>query len=169
MSALDYSVSHTQAETQDLPEILSNDIFEIADINNQDIIIYDLKGNFLISNKDENLIPEKKISLDIINKVLKSDKRVDFQKYDQKTDANVTSSYMILKNNMLEPIAIVYFPYYHNDGSYFSVFNKYVNYILVVNLFIIAFSVWLSWVISNNLTKAVTKFSELINRVTLFE
>ena len=56
MSALDYSVSHTQAETQDLPEILSNDIFEIADINNQDIIIYDLKGNFLISNKDENLI-----------------------------------------------------------------------------------------------------------------
>lgn len=169
MSALDYSVSHTQTQTDDLPKILSNDIFEIADINNQDIIIYDLKGNFLISNKDNNLIPQKKLPLGIVNQVLSSDKRLDFNSYDQKTDANVTSSYMILKNNMLEPIGIVYFPFYHNDGSYFSVFNKYVNYIIIVNLLIIIFGVWLSWIISNNLTRAVTKFSDMINKVTLFD
>ena len=169
MSALDYSVSHTQTQTDDLPKILSNDIFEIADINNQDIIIYDLKGNFLISNKDINLIPQKKLPLGIANQVLSSDKRLDFNSYDQKTDANVTSSYMILKNNMLEPIGIVYFPFYHNDGSYFSVFNKYVNYIIIVNLLIIIFGVWLSWIISNNLTRAVTKFSDMINKVTLFD
>ncbi len=169
MSSLDYAVSHTQVQTNDLPEILSNEIFEIADINNQDIIMYDLKGNYVISNKDINLISLKKIPLDIINRVLKSDKRVDFQNYDKKTESNVTSSYMILKNNMLEPIAIVYFPFYHNDASYVSVFNKYLNYIFIVNLFIIAFGVWLSWIISNNLTKAVTKFSDLVNRITLFE
>ena len=169
MSALDYSVSHTQVQTDDLPEILSNDIFEIADINNQDVIIYDLKGNYVISNKDINLIAIKKIPLDVINKVLKSDKRVDFQNYDKKIEANVTSSYMILKNNMLEPIAIVYFPFYHNDASYVSVFNKYLNYIFIVNLFVIAFGIWLSWIISNHLTRAVTKFSDLVNRITLFE
>lgn len=32
MSALDYAVSHKQAQTSDLPEILANDIFEIAEI-----------------------------------------------------------------------------------------------------------------------------------------
>lgn len=169
MSALDYSVSHTQVQTDDLPEILSNDIFEIADVNNQDVIIYDLKGHYVISNKDINLIAIKKIPLDVINKVLKSDKRVDFQNYDKKLEANVTSSYMILKNNMLEPIAIVYFPFYHNDASYVSVFNKYLNYIFIVNLFVIAFGIWLSWIISNHLTRAVTKFSDLVNRITLFE
>ena len=169
MAALDYGVSHTQVETKDLPSILNNEIYEIADINNQDIIIYDLKGNFLISNKDANLIPDKKIAINTVTEILGSDKRVDFQSYDKITDANVTSSYTILKNNMLEPIAIVYLPFYHNDGSYFNVFDKYVNYIVIVNLFIIAFAVWLSWIISNNLTKAVTKFSDLINRITLFE
>ncbi|MCW4453017.1 HAMP domain-containing histidine kinase [Kaistella sp. BT6-1-3] len=169
MSALDYSVSHTQVETNDLPKILANDIFEIADINNQDIIIYDLSGKFLISNKDINLIAQKEIPLEVINRVLKSDTRVDFQTYDKKIGANVSSSYMILKNNMLEPIGIVFFPFYHNDGVYFSVFNKYVNYIIIVNLFIIAISVWLSWIISNNLTRAVTKFSDKINQITLFE
>lgn len=169
MSSLDYAVSHTQAQTSDLPSILSNEIFEIADINNQDIIIYDLTGKFLISNKDLNLISIKKIPLNIVNKVLKSDRRLDLQTYDINTDANVTSSYMILKNNMLEPIAIVYFPFYHNDASYANVFNKYLNYIFLVNLFVIAFGIWLSWIISKNLTKTVTKFSELINQITLFE
>ncbi|WP_027376743.1 sensor histidine kinase [Kaistella palustris] len=169
MSALDYAVSHRQVQTADLPDVLSNDIFEIADINNQDIMIYDLKGNLLISNKDIHLIPNKKIELDIVNRVLKNVGRVDFQSYDKKTDANVTSSYMLLKNNMLEPIAIVYFPFYHNDSSYFNVFDKYVNYIVLVNLAIIAIAIFMSWIISNNLTKAVSKFSELVNRITLFE
>lgn len=169
MSALDYSVSHNHVQTQDLPQILSNDIFEIADINNQDIIIYDLKGNYLISNKDVNLIAQKKIAIPELNRILKSDKRVDFNSYDPEIDANVTSSYMILKNNMLEPIGIVYFPYYHNDSSYFNVFKRYLNYIILVNLLIVIFGVWLSWIISNNLTKAVTKFSEMINKVALFE
>ena len=169
MSALDYSVSHSQVQTNDLPQILANDIFEIADINNQDIIIYDLKGKFLISNKDINLISQKEIPIEVINRVLKSDTRVDFQTYDKKIGANVSSSYMILKNNMLEPIGIVFFPFYHNDGAYFSVFNKYVNYIIIVNLFIIAIAVWLSWIISNNLTRAVTKFSDKINQITLVE
>jgi signal transduction histidine kinase len=169
MSSLDYAVSHTQVQTDDLPDILSNAIYEIADINNQDVIIYDLKGNYVISNKDINLIPIKKIPLEVINNVLKSDKRVDFQNYDKKTEANVTSSYMILKNNMLEPIAIVYFPFYHNDASYVSVYNKYLNYIFIVNLFVIGFGIWLSWIISNHLTKAVSKFSDLVNRITLFE
>ena len=169
MSSLDYAVSDKLVQTEDLTVILANEIFEIADINNQDIIIYDLKGDFIISNKDLNLIPQKQIPLRVVNKILLTDKRLDFQNYDEKTEGNITSSYMILKNNMLEPIGIVYFPYYHNDRSYINVFNKYVNYIVIVNLFIIAFAVWLSWIISNNLTKTVTKFSDLINQVNLLD
>lgn len=85
MSALDYPESHSQVQTNDSTrQILANDIFEIADINNQDIIIYDLKGKFLISNKDINLISQKEIPIEVINRVLKSDTRVDFQTYDKK-------------------------------------------------------------------------------------
>jgi hypothetical protein len=69
---------------------------------------------------------------------------------------------MIMRNNMLEPIAIVYFPFYHNEDFYYGAFNKYVQYIILVNFFLIILSVWLSWVISKNLTKAITKISDLI-------
>ncbi len=169
MSALDYAVSHTQIDTQDLPRVLENDIFEISDINKQDIILYNLQGEFLISNKDYHLIAQKKIPFEIINKILKSDNRVDKKSYDEKTKSTVTSSYMILKNNMLEPIAIVYFPYYHNDSAYVDVFKKYVKYIVLIDLVIIIFSVWLSLLISKNLTKTLTRFSDKINRVNFFE
>lgn len=169
MASLDYAVSHEQMSSEDLPEVLENEIYEISDISKADVIIYDLKGNYLVSNKEKNLVPQKKLPIPLINDVLGSSKRVDFQTYDDNLQANVMSSYMVLKNNSLEPIGIVYFPYYHSDSVYLDVFNKYVQYIIIVNLFIIAFAIWLNWIISKNLTNALTKFSELINRLTLFD
>lgn len=60
MRYLDYAVSRARIETADLPTVLENKIFEIADINQHDIIIYDLKGNYLLSNKDVSLVEQKK-------------------------------------------------------------------------------------------------------------
>lgn len=169
MASLDYAVSHQQFFSEDLPRILGNKIYEIADINKADIIIYDLKGNYLVSNKDSDRVKNERLPLSILNDVLASDRRVDFTTYDSRIQANVVSSYMILKNNTLEPIGIVYFPYYHSDSAYLNVMYKYAKYILLVNVFIILFSLWLSWGISKNLTNTLTKFSSLINKLTLFE
>ena len=169
MKTLDYAVSHTNiTQDKDLVNILQNEIYEISDINKHDVILYDLQGNYLVSNKELNLVTQKKVPHKTLMNVLESDKRVDVQEYDQKVGSNVTSSYMILRNNMLEPIAIVYFPFYHNDNIYAGAFNKYVQYIILVNLFLILLSIWLSWVISKNLTKTITRISELITRTTLF-
>ncbi len=168
-SSLDYAVSRKHISTEDIPEVLKNKIMEIADINKHDIMIYDLDGNFLISNKEKNQVSQKKIPHNILTKIITKDRRVDIQEYDQSVGANKTSSYAILSNNSLEPIGIVYLPYYHNDGAYLSVLNKYLKYMVLVNLLIIIFSIWLSWIISSNLTNAITRFSEMITRITLFD
>lgn len=169
MSFLDYAVSHNQVSTKDLKQVLGHKIYEIADINKHDVILYDLAGNYLLSNKDESLVDKKKLPLSLLNKILRKEKRIDFNSYDEKTNATVTSSYLLLKNNMLVPIAIVYLPFYHNDSSYFAVFDKYFKFFLILNILIISFSVWLSLVLSKNLTKTLTKFSNMITRITLFE
>lgn len=169
MASLDYAVSHEQLESKDLPRVLGNKIYEISDINKADVIIYDLKGEYLVSNKDSERVKNERLPLMILNDVLKSDRRVDFTTFNESLQANVVSSYMILKNNTLEPIGIVYFPYYHSDSVYLSVVFNYAKYILIVNIFIILLSMWLSWAVSKNLTKALTKFSELINKLTLFD
>ncbi|MCL8535741.1 sensor histidine kinase [Chryseobacterium gallinarum] len=169
MRYLDYAVSRTLVETQDLPQVLGNKIFEIADINQHDIVIYDLKGNYLLSNRDESLVDQKNIPIEIINKILSTDARVDMTSYDAAKDARLTSSYLLLKNNELEPIGIVYIPLYHNESAYLEVLHQYVKYILLVDIFLILFSIWISWVTSNSLAKTITKFSDMITRITLFE
>lgn len=169
MRYLDYAVSRTRVETRDLKPVLANKIYEIADINQHDIILYDLHGNYLLSNKEEQLVKQKTMPLDIINKVLSTGTRYDIKGYDASKDAVLTSSYLLLKNNDLEPIAIVYIPLYHDESAYFDVLNVYVKYIVIVDIVLILFSVWLSWVMSNSLAKNITKFSDMITRITLFE
>ncbi|MBB4807633.1 signal transduction histidine kinase [Chryseobacterium defluvii] len=169
MRFLDYAVSRSLVETKDLPDVLGNKIYEIADINKHKIVIYDLKGNYLLSSTEKNPTEERKVPLKIVNKLLSTNARVDTTGYDKTKDATLTSSYMILENNALEPIGIVYIPLYHDESAYFDVLHKYIKYILLVDIFLILLSIWMSWVTSNNLAKTITKFSDMITRITLFE
>ncbi len=169
MASLDYAVSHEQLRSEDLPKVLGNKIYEIADISKADVIIYDLKGRYLVSNKDSEKLRAHRIPVALLNDILSQEQRIDVETYDQALDANLVSSYMVLKNNTLEPIGIVYFPFYHSDSAYLSVLNRYLGYVVTINVFIVLIALWLSWVISRNLTVTLTKFSDLISRLTLFD
>ncbi|PTT72079.1 two-component sensor histidine kinase [Chryseobacterium sp. HMWF001] len=169
MSYLDYELSRTRVKTSDLPELLDNKIYEIADINKHPVVVYDLKGNYLLSSVEGNSEYKKPVPLNILNRILATKARVDIKGYDATKDAVLTSSYLLLRNNDLEPIGIVYIPLYHDEAAYFDVLNVYVKYIVLVDVLLILFSVWFSWVMSNNLAKNITKFSDMITRITLFE
>ena len=161
MSYLDYELSRVRVKTDDLKKVLGTKIYEIGDINHHDIYIYDLKGNYILSNREGNHIEQKMVPINIINKILATKARVDTKGYDAKKDAVLTSSYLLLKNNDLEPIGIVYIPLYHDEAAYFDVLNVYVKYIVLVDVLLILFSVWFSWVMSNSLAKNITKFSDI--------
>ncbi|WP_415329095.1 sensor histidine kinase [Chryseobacterium sp. MMS23-Vi53] len=169
MGYLDYALSSTRVKTEDLKKVLESKIFEVADINHHDIFLYDLKGNYLLSNREESLVEQKKVPINIVNKILSTNARVDTKGYDPTKDAVLTSSYLLLKNNDLEPVAIVYIPLYYDEGAYFDVLNTYIKYIVLVDILLILFSIWFSWVMSNSLAKTITKFSDMITRITLFE
>ena len=77
MSSLDYALSHSQVHTYDIPRVLENEIYEIADVNKHDIIIYDLKGNYLLSNKDPNLVEQKKMPSGVLKEIRKNGKQYD--------------------------------------------------------------------------------------------
>jgi two-component system nitrogen regulation sensor histidine kinase NtrY len=167
MGAFDYALSHREMETHDLPLVLSNKIMEIADINKQDIVVFDLEGNYLLSNKENDLKIKHSVSNTIIQQLLKTNKRVDLQSYDSFTKNNITSSYLLLKNNMLKPIAVIYLPYYHNDSKYVDFFDQYLKYIILVDILILASGIWISWRISTSLANTLTEFSNKIRRLPL--
>jgi F0F1-type ATP synthase alpha subunit len=79
MKTLDYALSHTTVTGSSLPEVLQDEIYQIADINKHDVIIYDLDGNYLVSNKEKGLVDQKRIPQNILEKVKNSDTRYDVQ------------------------------------------------------------------------------------------
>ena len=66
MKTLDYALSHTTVTGSSLPEVLQDEIYQIADINKHDVIIYDLDGNYLVSNKEKGLVDQKRIPQNIL-------------------------------------------------------------------------------------------------------
>lgn len=169
IASLDYAVSHKHITTNDLTSILNNKIYEIADINKHDIILYNLKGEYILSNKDISLVEEKKIHQKLVQKVLSSPPRIDIETFDKNKKTTITSSYMILKNNMLEPIAIVYFPYYHNNEIYSNIIKKYWQTSSIVILIIFLAGFFSSIFISKSLTKTLTRFAEQMSNFNVLD
>lgn len=169
LSSLDYAVSQKVVSTQDLEKTLSNKIFEIADITNQDLVIYDLKGNYLLSSRDERTVSQKKINSQTLTQILKNSQKIDIIEQDKKTGVELTSSYVLLKNNDLEPVGVVYFPYYHSDSIYKDILKNNYKYVILGNIVVVLIGGILGYFISKNVVDRIRKLSEKIEKFTLFE
>ncbi|WP_161531078.1 PAS domain-containing sensor histidine kinase [Riemerella anatipestifer] len=167
-ASLDYAVSRETVTPQNIKTVLDNKVKEIADINKHDIIIYDLEGNFLLSNKNSSLVKDKRIPNQLLKKIISSDARIDIQTYDDTLNNQVTSSYLVLKNNIFEPIGIVYYPSYHSNISYYDLIDKYIYNIFIINILLVLTSIILSWFISRRVTRSLTKISEFLSKINLF-
>lgn len=169
MATLDYAVSHTNVTEENVASVLDKKILEISDISKKDIVIYDMRGNYLLSNKSKDLITQNKISEDILREIGKGKTRYDVLHYDKELDANITSSYFRLLNNMLEPVAIVYFPFYHSDRAYEDNLQQYIQIIMITSLVLIIIGIGLSWYISNYLTQNIRDISNQMLNINLNE
>ena len=167
MASLDYAVSHTTVTEENIKPVLEKKILEISDINKQDIIIYNLQGKFLLSNKDKSQVSPQEIPEEVLKKILKKGNRFDSIEYIKDDEDNLTASYIPLLNNMLEPVAIVFFPFYHSDNTRLNTFNQYIQIMVAANIIIIMLGIWLSWRISDELTKNIRKISHKITQIDL--
>ncbi|MCT3930618.1 GHKL domain-containing protein [Elizabethkingia anophelis] len=167
-TALDYAIVHSHVTKENIAAELRYKLMEISDINGLlDIILYDSKGNFLVSNGDASLIKQKKIPTEVLSKILRSEGgALDFRFYDDKSNATITSSYRILRDDPSlesEPLAIAYFPSYYFNNQYVDIFNKHLQFIVLVNVFAVLLSIFISWRISKNITKTITSISSKIS------
>jgi len=167
-TALDYAISHYNIDKDNISKKLKYKLIEISDVNGiSNIVLYDKKGNFLVSNTDEKLIKQKQIPPDILSKILDSDRGVlDYRFFDKESGTVYTSSYRVLRDNPsldTDPLAIAYFPYYYHDNQYMAVFSEHLQFIVLVNIFAIIACIFISWSISKNITKTITNISSKIS------
>lgn len=164
---LDYALSRETVTSEGLRSVLEKKILELADVTKRDLVIYDLGGKFILSNKDANLVGHTQLEKNLLKNILKSESRYEIPGYDTKAKAHFTASFTILKNNMMEPIGILYCPLYQDRDSYWSWLNRSLFWIIGVNLFLLGLVSWIGWRLSENLTKSIARISKRIQEVKL--
>ncbi|MDN3595829.1 sensor histidine kinase [Zunongwangia endophytica] len=143
-------------------------IYEMSQVHEMQINIYDLEGKLLISSK-ENFFKDTTdytISAPILKKLEASSNRRYLLKGESDGE-KFQSSYTYITDQKFKPLAILYLPYLQDD----SVLNRDLNDFLMrlgeVYLFMLAIAIIMSYFLSKYITKSLKIISEKINQTRL--
>jgi signal transduction histidine kinase len=154
--------------TQNIPLIFKDKIFELADIHSMEINFFDLKGNLLISSKaifklDKDKPKINPSTLKIIQSSL--DKRyMEFSTIDGKT---FRSSYSYLKDTKFKPLGILNLPYEENTEFYDNEVRNFLIRFGQVYIFMFFIAIVLSYFLSSYITKSLKIISDKIQQTHL--
>jgi two-component system, NtrC family, nitrogen regulation sensor histidine kinase NtrY len=154
--------------TSNLDNIFKDKIHELADIHNQEINIFSLRGNLLESSKAKFSIDkvEPPIPKYILNLVQSSiEKRyVDIKNSDGKKQR---SSYSLIKDDKFKPLGILNLPYIEDDNYYESELNNFLVGLAQVYGFMLLVAFAVAYFLSSFITKSLKTISDKINETSL--
>ncbi|WP_306352115.1 sensor histidine kinase [Flavobacterium sp. '19STA2R22 D10 B1'] len=149
--------------TENLPLIFKDRIYELSNIHNLEINIYDLNGVLLKSSKASFSIDT--IAPPVSNFILKliqstADKRyvdlriIDGQKY--------RSSYSYIKDVKFKPLGILNLPNIEDDGFYERELKNFLIRLGQVYLFMLFFAIVMAYFLSSYITQSLKNISDRI-------
>ena len=129
-------------ETDKIPLIFKNKIYEIKDVHKLEIYFYDLKGKLLISSKASFLKDTTHSSMS--NKALEglkiSSEKHFIEKY-KENGLDFQSSFTYIYDSHFKPIAILNLPYIENDDFLSRELKEYLVKLGVAYLFMLLIAI----------------------------
>ncbi|MGM0635736.1 MAG: sensor histidine kinase [Bacteroidota bacterium] len=155
-------------DTKNLSLIFKNRIFEIQEIHNEELQIYDLEGKLLKSsyaNFSRDTV-ENAISESILNKLKNSPEhkhtenfKLDGQRYQ--------SSYTYISDGYFKPIGILNLPYIEDDGYMDRELREFLTLLSQVYIIMLIAAIILAFFLSKFITKSLKKISDSITKTSL--
>jgi nitrogen fixation/metabolism regulation signal transduction histidine kinase len=155
-------------KTEKLALIFKDKIYEIQDIHNTSINIYDLKGNLLKSSqasfyKDSI---ETKIKPDILDSLRNSSTKTYVKNFTENSQ-KYKSSYSYLLDNYFKPIGILNLAYVEDDEFMRNELEEFLNILITVNIIIFIIAIILALFLSKYITKSLSQISQKIKSTSL--
>lgn len=157
--------------TENIPVIFKDKIFEISDIHNLPVTIYDFEGNLLIqSNNLKGFLPsEIKIQENYIEKIKTNPQnRLITEQETNKTTFKYSYSYLM---DYIEkkPIGILKLPYKEDDSLYKNEINNFLRIFGLVYFAMLFISIYFAYYLSRFITKSIQTISEKLTETSLTE
>ncbi len=156
-------------ETDYLDKIFKERIYDISDINQLDINIYNLDGKLLISSSSS--FSKDTTNYDIDQKVLTqiaNDANHRVVKEEQMANGiEFQSSYTYINDNKFKPIGILHLPYLQDNTFQEKELKEFLSRLALVYLLMLLIAITIAYLVSKYITKSIKTVSEKINQTKL--
>ena len=156
-------------DTDHLDEIFKDKIYDISDINQMDVYIYDLQGKLKISSvstfgKDTT---DYDISKEILDDVANDgNHRVVLEKRTPQGN-KYQSSYSYLNDNKFKPIGILHLHYLNDNTFQEKELKEFLARLALVYLLMLLIAITIAYLVSKYITKSIKTVSEKIIQTKL--
>lgn len=168
-ASINYELRQTSFEviTKNIPLIFRDKIYEIQDIHNLEVILFDLEGTLLKSSKASFFEePSNKIPEHVLEGLKYSINKKYLERF-KENNQNYLSSYSYITDNYFKPIAILNLPYIEDDDFITRELTDFLMKLGEVYLFMILIAIILSYFLSKHITKSLNAISEKIKNTRL--
>ena len=157
--------------TFNIPSIFKDKIFEISDIHNIEIDMYDLRGRLLVTSNAP--IIKGQISPNIPSHIIEKIGQSKKNRYVSLTENggnNFQFSYSYLMDYVEEnPIGIIRLPYKDDDSFYQKEIQEFLTIFGFVYLAMFIISIWIAFYLSRYITKSLETISNRLTKTSLTE
>lgn len=153
-------------ETEKLPLIFKDKIFEIKTIHKQGVFIYDLEGKPLLSSNVSLFLSEnrnKRISDTILTNLANSSERHYIYKFTERNQ-RFQSYYSYLTDASFKPLGIIRLPYIEDENFLKKELHAYLTKMGITYLFLMGVSIVLSYFLSKYITRSIKEISDKIQQ-----
>lgn len=152
-------------------KLFQHKIFELADVHNLDIIIYNLKGDLILSSNKEitknSAIVPRKINKDLLKQL--SEKKVRVKKNLSHYEMDYMNSYQYIIDTKLNPIAIISIPYFQLDENYKRDLQTYLLALIPIYIILFIGASILAFLLSRQITEPMRRLSEIMRKAALMK
>ena len=157
--------------TQNIPAIFRNKIFEIANIHNLEINIYDLNGRLLINSNAPMLNGQiaRLVPAEILEKVKQSSTN-RFVTLAEKQGDTYRYAYSYLMDYIeKKPIGIIKLPYKEDQTFYKNELQKFLSIFGIVYVIVLIISIFIAYYLSRFITKSLKTIADRLTETSLTE
>jgi signal transduction histidine kinase len=167
---IDYVLQNTTypVETSKIPLIFKDKIYEIKDIHNLELYLYDLEGNLLKSSKasffrdtTDTRVP------DYVLQALQSSPTKTYIEAFSEDGQDYQSSYTYITDQYFKPLAILNLPYIEDDGFLNKELKESLSRLGMAYLLMLFIAIALAYFLSKYITRSLNSVSEKITETRL--
>ena len=152
-------------ETNQIPLIFRDKIYEIKDIHSLEILLYDLKGNLMHSSKPSffkdtvsQKIPEN------VMEALQNSPTKSYIKEFVEDEQRYQSSYTYITDNYFKPLAILNLPYIEDEGFMTKELTAYLYRLGMAYFFMLLTAIAMAYFLSKYITRSLKEISDKLSK-----